>query len=190
MAIPLVAPDSYAQWSECLERLSSGLEDEACLLCMAAGKLSWTGGVATLFADRLGQEVNARLRRCSDGLTRDLKSTGDESSVVRAIMNARQALFFLDRLVNIPAFPEVIRTHWTDEVKKFAQRAQKTLEDSARSDRTGRLVVLLRNNNLERYRDIQMRPPLATELAPAVVVSSSTSSTVTGAGMRRRTILT
>jgi hypothetical protein len=189
VASPLVVPDSYAQWSECLDRLSSGLEDESCLRCMAAGRLSWTGGVATLFADRLGQEVNARLRRCSEGLTRDLKSNGGESSVIRAILNARQALFFLDRLVNTPAFPEVIRTHWTDEVKKFAQRAQKNLEDSARSDRTGRLVVLLRNNNLERYRDIQMQPTLAPELALAEVGSSSTSNTVTGVGMRRRTIL-
>lgn len=190
MASPLVVPESYAQWSECLDRLSGGLEDESCLRCMSAGKLSRTGGVATLFADRLGQEVNARLRRCSEGLTRDLKSTGDESSVVRTIMNARQALFFLDRLVNTPAFPEVIRTHWTDEVKKFAQRAQKTLEDSARSDRSGRLVVLLRNNNLERYRDIQMQPPLDPELFPTEIVSSSTSNTLTGVGMRRRTILT
>jgi len=186
----LEVPDSYAQWSDCLERLSKGLEDESCLRCMAAGRLSWTGGVATLFADRLGQEFNVRLTRCSERLTRDLQSTADESSVVRAVMNARQALHFLHRLAHTPAFPEVVRTHWTDAVRKFSQRAQKTLEVSARSDRTGRLAVLLRNNNLERYGDIQMQPALTPEVIHAEVNSSTASNTVSGVGVRRRTILT
>lgn len=191
MSIPLEVPHSYAQWSNCLDRLSTGLEDEVCLSCMAIGKLSWTGGVSTLFADRLGQEFNIRLIRCAERLTRDLQFTKDESSVVKAILNARQSLHFLHRLAQTPSFPELVRTHWMDEVRKFAQRSQNSLEASAKTDRTGRLAVLLRNNNLLWYEQIlshQLIPKsIQTNINSASVVSKISEA---GTSIRRRNILT
>lgn len=187
---PVETPRSYAQWSACLDRLAEGTQDEACLDAMRAGDLNAAGGVMTLFSKRLADEFNARLTRCSEHLTRDLRIGGQESLVVRAILNARKRLAFLHRLAQVEIFPATLRTHLTDEVRKFAQRAQQSLEDSARADRTGRLLVLLRNNPLVRYECATPAAPAraaSPSPASAAVVAAQPSSTQAGA--RRRNII-
>lgn len=179
------APQTYAQWSACLDRLAAGLEDEACLALMGQGTLQWSGGVGPLFAQRLAEEFNARLTRCSERLTRDLQSGADEASVVRAIVNARQALFFLHRLAQLPTFAETLRSHLTREVRGFAERSQQSLEDSARADRSGRLRLLLQNNPLLRYATQTAPPPAPPPAAPA----SAAPPAPADAGPRRRNIL-
>lgn len=181
------APQSYAQWSACLDRLADGTQDEACLDAMRAGYLNASAAVVTLFSQRLADEFNVRLTRCSDHLTRDLRIGSDESMVVRAILNARRQLAFLHRLAQIETFPALLRTHLTDEVRKFAQRAQQSLEDSARGDQSGRLPVLLRNNPLVRY-----EPPMplaSAESASAQPVMTTVQAPITQAGVRRRNII-
>lgn len=142
---------SYAQWSNCLEALSKGDDDEACLKRLSAGSLSWTGGVAPMFVERVSQEVQRRLGICSTRLTRDLQSGGQETVIVRAIVQARQQLDFVHRLCHLPALPETTRQQLAAEVARFAQRAQSSLQDSAKVDRSGRLEVLFKNNPLTRY---------------------------------------
>lgn len=183
-------PRTYAQWSACLDVLSAGTQDEACLDVMRRGDLAWSGGVATLFSQRLADEFNARLSRCSDWLTRDLRQGADESLIVRAVLNARQGLHFLHRLAMLEVFPDTLRTHLSDEVRKFAQRSQQSLEDSAKTDRSGRLLVLLRNNTLLRY-EMLAEPISARQPAPTTMPSSSGASVIAPAssGLRRRNIL-
>ncbi|MGJ7528049.1 hypothetical protein [Variovorax sp. GB1P17] len=187
MDAPSEGPQSYAQWSQCLDRLASGTQDEACLEHMGRGQLSWSGGVGPLFAQRLADEFNARLTRCSEHLTRDLRSGSDEGTVVRAILNARQSLFFLHRLTLVPAFAETLRTHLKGEVRKFAERSQQSLEDSAQADRSGRLRLLLQNNNLLRYDTLSPPAQQAPGVAPA---SALTAPTFPSPAVRRRNILT
>lgn len=182
-------PVTYAQWSACLDLLSEGTQDDACLDCMRQGTLAWSGGVATLFAQRLADEFNLRLTRCSDHLTRDLRQGADESLVVRAILNARQALAFLHRVAQTAAFPETLRAHLTDEVRKFAQRSQQSLEDTAKSDRSGRLLVLLRNNTLVRY-DVAIAPAYAAAASVPQPLPLSAAAAVSPTGVRGRNILT
>lgn len=186
--MPIGAPRSYAQWSACLDRLSEGLHDDACLEAMRAGDLSASGGVVTLFSQRLADEFNARLRRCSEHLTRDLRTGGEESQIVRAILNARKQLAFLHRLAQVEIFPATLRTHLTDELRKFAQRAQQSLEDSAKTDRSGRLLVLLRNNPLVRYEPVATGSPDATPAMGSPAAATALPA-VTHAGARRRNII-
>lgn len=186
MPAPPQGPRTYAQWSECLDRLASGTQDEACLVEMSRGELSWSGGVGPLFAQRLADEFNARLTRCSGHLTRDLRTGADEGAVVRAILNARQSLFFLHRLAQLAVFAETLRAHLTSEVRKFAERSQKSLEDSAQADRSGRLRLLLQNNNLLRY-DALVPSTAAALSTPAS--ASAVTGTPPSSGTRRRNIL-
>lgn len=190
----LEVPRTYAQWSACLDSLSEGTQDEACLTCMAQGELSWSGGVAPLFAERLSKEFESRLRRYADWLTRDLRLSGDESLVVRAILNTRNGLCFLNRLAQLPVLPETLRVHLSDEVRKFAERSQQSLEDSAKTDRSGRLPVLLRNNSLLRYQvAIDAAAPAGTTAAslapPGAGAAQVPSAAVPAVGARRRNIL-
>lgn len=187
MPVASEGPGTYAQWSQCLDRLAAGTQDEACLEGMARGQLSWSGGVGPLFAQRLADEFNARLTRCSAHLTRDLRQGADEGTVVRAILNARQSLFFLHRLTLVPAFAETLRTHLRDELRKFAERTQQSLEDSAKADRSGRLRLLLQNNNLLRYDTLQAPPPVASARAGMTPGQPASAPAISGA--RRRNIL-
>lgn len=189
---PADVPRSYAQWSVWLDRLSEGLQDEACLDAMCAGELNASGGVVTLFSQRLAEEFNARLMRCSEHLTRDLSIGNDESQVVRAILNARKHLAFLHRLAHIESFPATLRTHLTDELRKFAQRAQQSLEDSARTDRSGRLLVLLRNNPLVRYEPAAQdggAASTARAMGMGAAVGAAAQHPLSQTGARRRNII-
>lgn len=189
MSNSTVTLQTYAQWSACLDQLAAGHQDEQCLLEMRQGSLSVTGGVMPLFSKRLADEFNARLSRCSEQLTRDLRQSAEEGQVVLAILNARKNLAFLHRLAHVPSFPDTLRTHLADEVRKFAQRAQSSLEDSAKTDRSGRLRIVLRNNNLVRYEDSVQAPPSTVSVAVAGAVQSSTSTPLPASSARRRNIL-
>lgn len=182
-------PRSYAQWSACLDRLSEGVCDEACLDAMRAGDLTASGGVVTLFSQRLVDEFNARLTRCSEHLTRDLRLGGEESLIVRAILNARKQLTFLHRLAQVENFPVTLRTHLADEVRRFAQRAQQSLEDSAKADRSGRLPILLRNNPLVRYDTAVPGASAPAAAMPGMAASAPAQPSITQAGARRRNII-
>lgn len=180
------SPDSYAQWSACLDELGQGNNDEACLARLNVGSLSWTGGVAPLFVERISNEVQRRLEQCSRRLQRDMQAVGQESLIVRGIVQARQQLDFVHRLCQLPALPEATRQQLAAEVDKFAQRAQSSLQESAKADRSGRLELLFRNNPLTRY--------IRTEQAVvqndvAVGVSASGASGISGAKSPRRNIL-
>ncbi len=189
----MTPPQTYAQWSDWLDRLSLGVEDEACLAQMAIGRMEWSGPSAKLFTQRLTEEYNRRLTHCATRLTQDLRAGNDEVSIVRAILDARSKLTFLDRLGRMPNLPQLLATHLQDEVKKYAERAQSSLEDSAKLDRTGRLASLLRNNSLLRY-----SAPDSNSIgipAPSTTGRLSDASQQTGTppiqtvGVRRRNII-
>jgi hypothetical protein len=181
-------PITYAQWTQCLDLLASGLHDDSVLAQMEQGTLSWSGGVGPLFAQRISDEFTSRLTRCSQLLTRDLSASTDDASVVRAILNARQTLYFLHRIAQLTVFADTLRMHLTGEVRKFAERSQQSLEDSARADRSGRLRLLLRHNNLLRYDCLvqPVLPPLPDASTPTVPPSAMPlNGTPTGARHRR-----
>ena len=92
-----------------------------------------------------------------------------------------------ERLAQVEIFPDTLRSHLTDEVRKFAQRAQQSMEDSAKGDRSGRLLVLLRNNPLPRYEPATPDPSAEVPAAKAVMVSAQ--APLTQAGVRRRNII-
>lgn len=174
-------PSSYAEWSDCLERLEQGLDDEQVIALMAAGSLGWSAGVATLFSTRISEVFSVRLQRCADRLTRDLQHGMDETLLVRALLNARQTLSLLLRVASLPGFPERLRTHLRQVLDRYAGQAQDSLERSAVHDRSGRLVSLIRHNSLCRF---DAAPLIPTSPACPPVAS------VAPGGSRKRLFLT
>lgn len=168
-------PASYAQWSQHLDALARGDDDDNCLRQLHAGSLHWSAGVAPLFVQRLADEVQRRLNVCADRLQRDLQQRamrgGQEPMVVRAIVQARAQLAFIHRLCLLPALPEGTRQQLAGEVRKFAERSQQSLETTARADRSGQLETLLRNNPLTRYDQPEAvqapQPSQHTQASPA-----------------------
>lgn len=174
-------PTAYAEWSDCLERLAQGLDDEQVIALMAAGTLDWSAGVATLFSTRISEVFSIRLQRCADRLTRDLQHGMDETVLVRALLNARQTLSLLLRVASLSGFPERLRIHLRQELDRHAGQTQDSLERSAAQDRSGRLVSLIRHNSLRRF---DAAPPIPTSPACPPVAA------VAPGGSRKRLFLT
>lgn len=147
----MIEPSTYSEWSDCIDAIESGEQDDDVVLAMSRGTLNWNSGVATLFSERISGAFNVRLQRCADRMERDFKTGGDETTVVHAMLDTRRTLTLLHRVATIPSFPNMLREHLVGEIRRYAERVQQSLEDSAKYDRSGRLTSLMRNNSLLRY---------------------------------------
>ncbi|WP_312593848.1 hypothetical protein [Comamonas terrigena] len=176
------APQSYAQWSKCLDALAKEDNDASCLLQLESGQLEWTAGVAPMLGKRISEEVQRRLQRCSDRLARDLRLGAQETQIVRAVLQGRVQLGFVHRLCQLPVLPETTQQHLQSEVRRFAERAQKSLEDTAKADRSGQLSTLLRNNPLTGYERAQASPSPAPRAQPSAAPSPTATLPLRPAG--------
>lgn len=157
------------------------------LLAMNAGSLGWTGGVADLFSERVSSAVNQRLTRIADDISRDLRFAGDHGLLAGALLNARRKLVLLHRFALCEPFPKELSELLQTQVRRYAEQAQKSLEDTARADRSGQLSTLLRNNSLLRYAELaQDSLPLAK---PAVTKDPGRGVVLPAGTPRRRTFL-
>ncbi|CAG9167395.1 hypothetical protein [Cupriavidus pampae] len=181
----MTPPDTYAGWSTCLEVFERASEDEAVMQAMNAGSLSWTGGVANLFSERVSGVVNQRLTRIANDISRDLRFAGDHGVLANAMLNARHKLALLHRFSRCAPFPQALSELVQSQVRGYAEQAQQSLEDTARSDRSGQLATIVRNNSLLRYAD------QTTASQPVVdrAVAQRANATDTAGNRRRRTFL-
>lgn len=181
----MTPPDTYASWSSCLELFEGANQDEAVMQAMNAGSLSWTGGVAPLFAERVSGVVNQRLTCIAKDISRDLKFAGNHGLLTNALLNARNKLAVLYRFSLCAPFPKELSELVQTLVRNYAEQAQQSLEDSARADRSGQLGYILRNNSLLRYAEQAANMPSSA----SPVAGQENSPMVSTGARRRRTIL-
>ncbi len=182
LANPRTSPRTYSEWSACLDVLEAGLDDAATIAVMRQGTLDWTGGVAEMFSRRIAGTLDVKLQRCADQMARQLGAGGDEVTIVRAMTNTRTILRNLHEMATLPVFPAVLSEHLSSELQRYAQRTQQSLEDSAKSDRTGRLSGLIRNNSLLHFAAAPAAPAGSPAVSPAPAAAAP-------GGIRRRNIL-
>jgi hypothetical protein len=143
-------PSTYAQWSAYLDRLKVEGEDDMNLLCaMDEGTISWSSGVAENMARRFSEVFHGRLKAMNDKFQLDLnRANGHETNIARSIIVLRKRLVFLRQFVNLKPFHAEIGKSFNEALDKFCNSCQKALEDSAKSDRTGKLAYIIRNNQI------------------------------------------
>lgn len=176
----MIKPATYAEWSDCIDAFELGEQDDNIVITMSGGTLNWNSGVATLFSERISSAFSARLQRCAHRMERDFRTGGDETTVVRALLDTRRTLTLLHRVATIPPFPDMLQEHLAAEVRRYAERAQQSLEDSSRHDRSGRLASLMRNNSLLCYEQV---PEETLEAAEAVAEVASPAPFSSGSKM-------
>jgi len=139
------APTTYAEWAACCELLLKGGNDDEVTLAMSAGKLEWTSGVAERLAKRIYEVFDVRLKALGEQFQRDMtRSKGHETLLSNAMVGIRKNLVLLAQLSEIPALPEVLTTSLKQSLQQFVERTQASLEASARNDRTGRLLSIVK----------------------------------------------
>lgn len=142
-------PTTYAEWAACSDCLLKGDSDEETLAAMEAGKLEWTSGVAERLTRRIYEVFDSRLKSLGEKFQRDVNhSRGHETLVANALLDIRRRLIPMACLAAIPAFPDMVRQSMQQSLQQFVERTQTALEASARNDRTGKLLDILRRNRI------------------------------------------
>ncbi len=154
-------PCTYAEWVDALAKIAREEDDEKVLALMEEGNLEWTAGVAERLTTILHSSLEHRLRRNAELLQRDLgRAGGSHENLVAGLLGCRRRYAFLIRLASLPVLPEYVKDNLTRSVERSAENAQKSLEESASRDRTGRLASTIRNHPLDPKRSSETpRPP-------------------------------
>lgn len=148
----ITIPHTYAQWVELLVQFRDKVDDENVIAAMQQGSLEWQAGVAERFATRLIDAVNTRMNVATDKLQKEiLRSQGQERLIVQALLGARKELTLMMKAVNVSVLPEKDRLQYHQLVITQADSIQKALEDSARTDRTGKLSNIIRNHKVNAF---------------------------------------
>lgn len=145
-------PHTYAEWVGVLDKLKDKEDDQEVLQAMLRGTVEWQSGVAERFSKRLIDTVNHRMNCATDKFQREIsRSLGQERAIVQALLALRKELGFLAEAINLPALPAKDRSHYHQLVISQADSIQKSLEDSAKKDRTGKMASIVRNNRVNSF---------------------------------------
>lgn len=148
----ITPPQTYAEWASVFEMLKEKRDDEAVLQAMLQGTVSWQSGVAERFSKRLIDVVNYRMNGAVDKFEKEMsRSRGQESSIVQALLALRKELCFLSKAIRLPALPEKDRQRYGQLVLDQANKIQRSLEDSAKGDRSGKLSSIVRNHKVNAF---------------------------------------
>lgn len=139
------APATYAEWAACCDLLLKGGNDEEVISAMRTGTLEWTSGVAERLTKRIYEVFDARLKALGEQFQRDTsRSNGHETLLANALIGIRKNLIMVAQLSELPALPELVTTNLKKSLQQFVERTQASLEASARSDRSGRLLSIIK----------------------------------------------
>lgn len=148
----ITPPHTYAEWVSVLDMFKNKTEDEEVLQAMLRGTVEWQSGVAERFSKKLIDVVNYRMNSATDKFQKEMtRSRGQERAIVQALLALRKELSFLSKAINLPALPEKDRQHYHQLVISQANSIQSSLEDSAKTDRSGKLASIVRNNRVNAF---------------------------------------
>lgn len=145
-------PHTYSEWVEILTKLKNRVDDKEVFEAMQKGTVEWQSGVAERFSKKLIETVNLRMNTALDKFQTDMnRARGQEGAIVQGILDLRRELVFLAQAINLPALPDEEREQYRKFVTDQADKIQKSLEDSARNDRTGKLSSIVRNHRVNSF---------------------------------------
>ena len=148
----ITTPHTYSEWVTVLTVLKNKTDDEEVIKKMKAGTVEWQSGVAERFSKRLIDAVNTRMNAASDKFQIDLsRAHGQEGAIVQAILALRKEMAFLAEAINLPELPDKERQYYLNLVLEQANNMQKSLEDSAKHDRSGKLSSIVRNHKVNTF---------------------------------------
>ncbi len=140
-------PSTYSEWVDTLEKLEEGLNDQEVAASIKSGSLEWQAGVADRFIRVFVETMDSRMNRAIDKFNK-VSQTGDTNSMIRGIGSLRSEFTFLAGLTDLPFVPEEYRKQLRANVVNASKQVQSSLESSAKTDRTGRLQTIVKNNRL------------------------------------------
>lgn len=148
----IVPPETYFEWVAILDKLKDKEDDVAVLFAMQNGTLEWQSGVAERFSKKLIDVINYRMNVASDKFQKEMSHChGEERIIIQALIGLRKEMRFLASAINLSVIPEKERQQYYRLVIEQANKMQDSLEESARSERSGKLISIVRNNRINSF---------------------------------------
>ena len=148
----MTAPSTYSEWVKVLDIFKAKTDDENVLDAMKHGQIEWQSGVAERFSSRLIEAVNFRMNAASDKFQTDLsRARGSQGAIVQALLTLRKEMSFLSQAIDLPVLPADQRQKYINLVLEQADNMQRSLEDSAKKDRSGKLSSIVRNHKVNAF---------------------------------------
>ena len=145
----IITPKIYIEWVNILNLLKERKNNEEILEKMENGKLEWQDGVAQRFVDKLTQVINYRIKIATDKFSQDLsRGTRNERVTVQSLIALKKEFPFCSRICKIRILPDEIQKKLYELIADQAKNIQTSLENSAKNDRTGKLLSIVRNNKI------------------------------------------
>ena len=145
----MITPKIYIEWVNILNLLKERKNNEEILEKMENGKLEWQDGVAQRFVDKLTQVINYRIKIATDKFSQELsRGTRDERVTVQSLIALKKEFLFCSRICKIRILPDEIQKKLYELIADQAKNIQTSLENSAKNDRTGKLLSIVRNNKI------------------------------------------
>lgn len=143
------APSTYAEWVVVLKKLKEKENDKEVLEAMKKGQLVWQPGVAQRFTQKLLEAIKARMNAAVDKFSLEIgRSNNQEGPVVQCLIALRREMQFLLDVVDLPCIPDDRKKDIRDAVIQQVNTMQNSIEDSARGDRSGRTLSIVRNHKI------------------------------------------
>ena len=145
----IITPKIYIEWVNILNLLKERKNNEEILEKMENGKLEWQDGVAQRFVDKLTQVINYRIKIATDKFSQDLsRGTRNERVTVQSLIALKKEFLFCSRICKIRILTDEIQKKLYELIADQAKNIQTSLENSAKNDRTGKLLSIVRNNKI------------------------------------------
>lgn len=142
-------PHTYPEWVDILDLLKQKLDDAEVMVAMRNGTIEWQSGVTERFARRLINVIYHRMNMATDKFQKDMaRGKGQENMIIQALLDLRKELAFLVEVIELPALPEVGRKQCRRLIIEQADHIQKSLEDSAQKDHSGKVSKIVRDHKV------------------------------------------
>ena len=142
------APHIYSEWIELISAIKDKANDEEVLAAAKAGTLEWQVGVAERFTEEYLAAINYRIDCAISTFQKNYRQADTDGMLVKSLLRLRKDMKFLADLLNIQAIPEKFRDKYVELVRNKANEIQSSLELSAKNDRTGHLLHVVKNNRV------------------------------------------
>lgn len=139
-------PVNYAEWCALFDEMAKAQRDEEYLDLIRKGQISWTSGVAERFIRIASELIRKRVNAAQDVYQRQMKNArGANSNISSALSGLKKEYVYDYRIASALPIPAEYRTQMVKMVQDQADMTQRSLEDSAKADRTGHLTQLVRS---------------------------------------------
>lgn len=152
------APHTYNEWMNCLDAFRDEKMENEALYAMMQGSIEWQSGVAERFTksifDLIEYKLNIMQNNFNNRISNPVKSNIE---IERNLLYARREFKRLMMLSKIKVLPEELCQYIESYITKTADTMQNSLLDSAKRDRTGVILSLVRKNPVNKFNDIEVK---------------------------------